>query len=483
MLRINCLLLIIMLLVDKGNAQNDSKSIMVKVFCTSQDYNYYEPWKKNPPKKATGSGFIIKNNRIITNAHVVTNAEFVQVRKEGNIENIKAKVEYISHENDLAILTIEDANFFKNIEPLEFENNVQIEDEVSVMGFPQGGDKLSITKGIISRIENITYSHSNKNLLAVQIDAAINPGNSGGPVIKEKKIIGIAFQGGKGENIGYIIPSIVISQFLKDIEDKVVNGIPTLGIKTQELESSSHRELLNLTVKNKGVLVVEIFQGSPLKNNVLVNDVILEIDGNLVSYDGNINLENYNQVSFTTLIQKKQIGEFVRLKCLRNSEIVELNCELTSNKVRIKSVSDINYETPPNFYIYGGLIFEALTLNYLKSWGENWKITAPHDLVNLYLNEKATSEIEEIVILISVLADDCNIGYHNWSNRVIQKVNGKEVTSLKNLVENIERNKNEFQLIEDKNNFKVVLNTKDANQSQQEILNKYGISFGKTIQK
>jgi len=77
----------------------------------------------------------------------------------------------------------------------------------------------AITEGVVSRVELQEYSHSNARLLYCQIDAAINPGSSGGPVIKDDKIVGIAFEAIDRENIGYIVYFPVIDHFLEDIED------------------------------------------------------------------------------------------------------------------------------------------------------------------------------------------------------------------------------------------------------------------------
>lgn len=57
-----------------------------------------------------------------------------------------------------------------------------------------GGDSISVTKGVVSRVEPKIYSHSSTMLLAIQIDAAINSGNSGGPVIMGNKVAGVAFE-------------------------------------------------------------------------------------------------------------------------------------------------------------------------------------------------------------------------------------------------------------------------------------------------
>ena len=47
-----------------------------------------------------------------------------------------------------------------------------------------GGDNVSVTKGVVSRVLVWSYSHSHELLLSIQVDAAINPGNSGGPVLQ-----------------------------------------------------------------------------------------------------------------------------------------------------------------------------------------------------------------------------------------------------------------------------------------------------------
>ena len=72
-----------------------------------------------------------------------------------------------------------------------------------VFHFCAGGDNISVTKGVVSRVEPTQYVHGATQLLAIQIDAAINPGNSGGPAIMGDKVAGVAFQNLSGaENIG-----------------------------------------------------------------------------------------------------------------------------------------------------------------------------------------------------------------------------------------------------------------------------------------
>lgn len=45
---------------------------------------------------------------------------------------------------------------------------------------PPARAQISVTSGVVSRIEVTAYAHGATELLGVQIDAAINSGNSGG---------------------------------------------------------------------------------------------------------------------------------------------------------------------------------------------------------------------------------------------------------------------------------------------------------------
>ena len=81
----------------------------------------------------------------------------------------------------LATLAIDDGRFWEGVVPLSFGSMPSLQDEVAVVGYPEGGEGVSITQGVVSRIKIQRYVHSGTSLLAIQIDAAINPGNSGGP--------------------------------------------------------------------------------------------------------------------------------------------------------------------------------------------------------------------------------------------------------------------------------------------------------------
>ncbi|MBM4153000.1 MAG: trypsin-like peptidase domain-containing protein, partial [Kiritimatiellaceae bacterium] len=197
------LLLIAFSLMHSTVTAQDTRSAIVKIYTVHNVPDYYNPWNMRGTQSSTGSGCVISGKRPLTNGHVVRDQTFIQVRRFGESRRFQARVLFVSHQADLAILSVDDPTFFDNVEPLSFGELPYTQSEVNVYGFPMGGDTLSITKGVISRIEHQVYSHSSVPLLAAQIDAAINPGNSGGPAIISNKIVGVAMQGmTQADNIG-----------------------------------------------------------------------------------------------------------------------------------------------------------------------------------------------------------------------------------------------------------------------------------------
>ena len=176
---------------------NDQYKGVVKIEMDSLTPDYATPWNTGRYQGGIGTGFLIGENAFMTNAHVVSNAERIYISMYGDSRKIPARVKFIAHDADLALLEADDPRPFKGIRPFEFSKNMpHLEDEVRVIGYPIGGNRLSVTRGVVSRIDFTTYAHPrNTEHLTIQVDAAINPGNSGGPVLMGNKVIGVAFQG------------------------------------------------------------------------------------------------------------------------------------------------------------------------------------------------------------------------------------------------------------------------------------------------
>ena len=185
-------------------------------------------------------------------------------------------------------ISVDDVSFFQNVTPVRFGHLPSLQDSVTVVGYPIGGVAISVTQGVVSRIEVTAYSHGSSELLGLQIDAAINSGNSGGPAFnKDGECVGVAFQSLKhedAENIGYVIPSPVIVHFLQDYaRNGKYTGFPTLGVEWQKLENPDMRKFLKMRSLNErtehGVYVRRVSPTSPAGALIQTTDVLLSFDG------------------------------------------------------------------------------------------------------------------------------------------------------------------------------------------------------------
>lgn len=457
------------------------KSSVVKIYSVYNSFSYHNPWQKKGQKAFHGSGCIIANNKILTCAHVVSDSQFIEVVKAGQAKRYTAHIDTIANETDLATLTVSDPNFFADSNPIPIGPLPAIRDEVTVYGFPDGGDKLSITKGIVSRLEHINYTHSNAYLLGCQIDASINPGNSGGPVIVDDKVVGVAFQGmstGQFQNIGYMIPPPVINHFLADMRAGRPAQTPSLGLVMQKLENPDMRRYLLLPSESTGVLVNRIAPESPLAGKLNPGDVLLRVDGVNIANDGTIEFRDGERTYFGYLLQQKAIGDPAEFSISREGREETLSLTLNKPLDFDSLVPRIPQVKPPTYYIFGGLVFQPLTLSYLQEFGTkgDWAVNAPIELLQLYQTGQQNEAVREVVVLTQVLADSINVGFHDFANTVIKKVNGQNISRFKDLVTSMEQCQNEYQTIEDNQGFKIVLHNDTARKAMTErILKNYTI--------
>lgn len=458
-------------------ARADIQDALVKIYTSSSIPDYYNPWTMMSSAQGTGSGCIISGKKILSNAHVVGYATFVQVRRHGDARRYTARVLNVSHTADLALLTVDDPAFFDGITPVETGSLPEPQDEVLVYGFPLGGDTLSITKGVISRVEHQVYSHSSVSLLAGQIDAAINPGNSGGPVMKDGRLVGVVMQGiSQADNIGYMVPVNIVQHFFHDIEDGHFEGIPSIGVVMQNLENPALKRRCGMAEDRSGMLVTKTLPGSPAAATLEAGDVLLSVEGHPIADDGTIEFRPRQRTSVSYYVQGKQVGETLDLEVWRNGGVQPVTLTLTRALSGDWLIPQDQYDVLPSYYIYGGAVFCPLTLNLLKRWGQNWYRAAPLELVALLADNVPEQEGQEVVMVLKFLPADVNQGYHQVANWIIKEVNGEKVNSMRELINLIETdNGSGFVELKSPSGSVLVLDRDEAAESHDEILSIYRI--------
>ncbi len=413
---------------------------MVKIYAVANSPDYFNPWAMKGPRQGTGSGCILSGRRILTNGHVVGNQTFLQVRRNGRPQRYQARVLSVCHEADLALLTVDDPAFFEGATELELGELPPLETEVVVFGFPLGGDALSTTRGVLSRVEHQVYAHSSVVLLAGQIDAAINPGNSGGPVIVDGRIVGVAMQNARGsENIGYMIPTPIVRHFFQDIEDGRVDGFPGLGLILQNMESPDMRAYCGMGPDRTGMLVTHVAPPSSGAGVLEEGDVLLAVGGRPIANDGTVSFRGRERTRLAYVIQGAQVGDDLEVRFLRGGEEREAVVKLDRPMQRDWLIPMEQYETRPSYFIYGGIVFSPVTKNFLEQFGNNWASAAPRELTVLLGNNVAETDGQQVVVALRTLPASVNEGYHGVYAWIVETVDGQPFNDLAELVRRVER--------------------------------------------
>jgi S1-C subfamily serine protease len=459
----------------KTESNDAIKQAIVKIYTVAKVPDYLSPWSSSM-SSFTGSGAIIEGEYILTNAHVVANQAFLEVQRYGERKRYIAEVYAVSHQADLALLKVKDRSFFKGVEPLKLGGLPRIEQRIVVYGYPMGGSTLSATIGVVSRIEHTTYAHSGEEFLAIQVDAAVNPGNSGGPAISDGKIVGVVMQViSRSQNIGYLVPTMMVRHFIEDMKDGRYDGFADIGIGTQKLENPAMRRYYGLDENVTGKLIDKVVYGSSAQDMLQEGDIITAIDGHTIENDGTVEFRRYEYTDYYYYVDLHQLGEEVVFDIIRDRKPMRVRVPLKTTGDALYLVKTKRYDEMPTYVIYGGYVFTPLTRNLIAS-------TRRNRLKLGYLASKwRTKEKEEVVVLLKVLASDISRGDTNFGMWPIDKVNGETFKNFEEFYALMEKHKSDpYWVLEDNDGVKVIIDTKEAMQKQAEILKKYNIEYDRS---
>jgi S1-C subfamily serine protease len=471
-------------MMPKARADDDDPKVrksVVKITASIRSADYFRPWTKNSPQEVTGSGVVITGNRILTNSHVVNAASQIFVQPDKSSDKVQAKVLSIAPAIDLAVLKLEDPAFFEAHPPLQERLQLpKIQQTVFAYGYPEGGMDLSITRGIVSRLEFAEYYLSTDGL-RIQIDAAINPGNSGGPAIVDGQMIGLVFSKlQQADNIGYIIPMEEIELFLKDVEDGKYDGKPILIDEIQNLENDALRRKLKLEKKTTGVLLRKpaAHDGPyPLR----AGDIITKIGDHPIDNAGMVR-EGDHHLKFQYQVQRLSRDNKVSMTIVRDGK--EQTVDVPVGPDQNRWLFPYLVGNAPSYFIYGPLVFTEATSNYVRAFtsgdGPDTMLgyASQGNLMMSRYGDRPAFPDERVVLLAHpMFVHKIGTGYRGPYGDSVAEVNGVSIRNLKHLVETLRDVTDEFVEFRFRGRYSeaIVFNRKEALDATEEILSDNGI--------
>ncbi len=454
-----CLHVVFSLCCFSLHAQDDltHRQTVVKVFCKSNQVSLGSPWKREVGSENSGSGVWLGDNRILTNEHLVRYPTQISVQPYESADRIPADVVFVSPEMDIAIIEMDGRLPFPDLEPPEFAEQLpKLRSTVRVYGFPAGGQSLSVTEGIVSRIEYRPYSLGEAGL-RIQVDAAINPGNSGGPAYVDDKIVGLAFQRrSRSDNIGYLIPSEEVLRLLAHSNEEVAGRKPVLPVHVQPLVNRQLREKLSLPEETTGVWVRELFEtadGYP----VHVGDILTHIGEHAIDNSGQTRISEDLLVDFQYLVPRLAGDGKVVIRLIRDSDELEVEVPVQPRTPRLITPLKGKY---PEYFVYGPLVFVPAYADYLQSFEAALLTSNARARLTGFASMKALGvresplltrrmdppafDQEELVLVANWLPHRITIGYQSPRAQLVEAVNGVKIRNLKHLVETLRDLKDDY---------------------------------------
>ena len=454
---------------------SEASKAVVKLYVTHQSWDMKQPWTKNRSVSSTCSGFFIEQG-ILTNAHCLTDSTYIQVELPGIADKVEAVRKAVNHQIDLALIELKDPSQYPDITPIKFDQLPEMRDKVVTVGYPSGGRQVSYTEGVVSRIDVMSYAYSNVNSLMVQTDAAINSGNSGGPVFSDRTgaSLGVATQrSSRGEAIGYFIPTPVIEQFLTDIKDGTVDGIPELAAFFQGMENPAMRASMKMKDRESGARFLVAARDSSTDGLLKKDDVLLTIEGHQVFNDGRVPFRSDSKIDLNYYVVPRQVGDKIRLEVLRKGKRIELLVPLKGFNIYLIPAMP-QFETKPRYYEIAGMIFRPVERRYIGSLGKNMP-AGIGEYAGVILGEE---DIDELVVISDVFNASVNKGYRGYVENIrVLEVNGQPVKRLDDVRKAFAAGKNqEYYKILLSNRALIVLDRKEVDAEQAAIRERYDIS-------
>ncbi|MBL4590969.1 MAG: trypsin-like peptidase domain-containing protein [Phycisphaerales bacterium] len=415
----------------------DARDSIVKIFATYRGADFSRPWTKQSPQEFSGTGFVIDGNLILTNAHVVEQSSQIFIQPPNSADKLRATVVGISQAMDMAILqlkkTSEREEFHADHPPLVLQGELPaIGETVQAIGYPVGGEQVSITEGVVSRIEYTGYNMDAAGL-RLQVDAALNHGNSGGPVMMNDEVVGVVFSGIEyAENIGYVIPTEEVLNFITDIKDGTYDGPPTLDrFGFQTCENDSLRDWLGLSKEQTGLVYIRAKEGieTPLEKWDVI-DKIGEFD---IDNAGMVKLTDDLRLLWPYFIRQLTTEEgTVEMTIIRKGKSMQVDLVARNNRDMVIPFIGNDY---PEYFVIGPMIFTPIRREHFFELNL-WYGVIDGSPATLHIEDVKEYEGQEFVVIASdFLPHPITKGYDISGSPTLKSVNGTDIKSLAHAVE------------------------------------------------
>src|SRR5262252_2242499 len=166
--------------------------------------------------KSRGSGFFIKSDVVVTNAHVLSGFPSATITMRDGAQ-LTGKVGQLSNQFDIALIQVPGQVPADGQLPLGASSTLRLGQGIVALGWAQSLTQSTVTRGIVTGLR-----HDGDRYL-LQTDAVPNPGDSGGPLLDRRGVVvGVTTARGQSGTSGYAVPIDDVKPFVARVNQNIM---------------------------------------------------------------------------------------------------------------------------------------------------------------------------------------------------------------------------------------------------------------------
>lgn len=459
----------------------DESVVLVRV--SKQTSSQIDPWTKKKISTEHHLGTIVKAGNqslyiLVTAWATIQSTEISMIRYQDKTVT-PLTIKKVDYNSNLAILTPADQTTLEGLRPVNIGPDIQTGSEISLFtDYDQV--KVQSHKGTVSAVgvfEGTTSSYQIPNYL-LKIDKTALGWSE--PIFYKEQLIAIS--SGQGKEYIFALPSMLIRKFLHSDLDQKTTSFPTPGFTTQSLLSPELRDSLTGSSLRDGVRIAHVEANSPFSGLIYPNDILTKVGNHSVDKHQNYKHPVWGDIPWVIIYNQLSPGDSLNLEIYRNGQKKTVEALLNPYRANDHLIWQYNYKKSAPWMIYGGLIIQELSRDYLKSWGKLWQQEAdPVFLYHWFYKNIIHMPNKRIVFISKILSDPVNSGYESFSNAIIERINDKSIHNLEDVrvalthpVKKKGHSFSVFKLSEGKG--EIILLHDNSLQSHNRIMERYNIS-------
>jgi hypothetical protein len=452
---------------------------VVTLDVTRKEYDYFQPWSRRA-QSAAKVGLVIGPRQILTTGRDLQDLTLIRVQKGGRGRWWDAEIEWADYLANVALITVRDEAFWSGLDPVRLAESIPARPTATILRW--SGGTLDMRKAEFSRFGVTNPGFTDAAHVFLELSVELSGAGWGEPAAIGDEVIGLVFS--QTGSVSQVLPAPFIRSVLEARQEGGYRGLGYFDFTWQPTENPETHRFLGLPGEPRGVVVIEVPDKPGVTAVLQPRDLILEVEGFDIDIQGDYLDPDYGHLMLENLATRdKRAGDTVHLTIWRDGAERTIDYVLPRAEDAARLVPEAPYDQEPQYVMLGGLVFQPLTRNYLRSWGQDWERRAPFRLA-YFRNEEPSEERPRIVILSLVLPDIYNLGYQDVRNLVLERVNGRRVSSLSDLTAAIDHAREGFHLLEFMKGDslqRIVLDAQQLDAATRRVQEVYGIERDRVI--